>query len=84
MNTPKRPERDDQAMRGDWNDAANAPLDLAVLRRAADTIAGQAEVLAGEMESGAIADCGGPEALRLLAAVVRLGDWTVLPVSGHG
>ena len=35
-------------------------------------IAGQAEVLAGEIELGGISDRGGPEALRLLAAVVRL------------
>ena len=42
------------------------------LRRAASTIAGQAETLAGEIEAGALTDRGGPEALRLLAAVVRL------------
>jgi len=42
------------------------------LRRAADLIAGQAETLASEMASGAIADRGGPEALRLLAAVLRV------------
>jgi hypothetical protein len=84
MNTPKWPERDVSAMHGDFNDAADDPLNPATLRQAADTIAGQAEVLAGEMESGAIADCGGPEALRLLAAVVRLGGWSALPVSGHG
>lgn len=42
------------------------------LRRAAETIAGQAEALAGEIEIGGLADRGGAEALRLLAAVVRL------------
>lgn len=66
-------------MPGDTND-----MTLATLQQAAETIAGQAEILAGEMESGTIADCGGPEALRLLAAVVRLGGWGGLPVSGHG
>ncbi len=42
------------------------------LRRAAELIAGQAETLAAEMSSGAIADRGGPEALRLLATVLRV------------
>ncbi|GAC1423075.1 MAG: hypothetical protein NVSMB6_24410 [Burkholderiaceae bacterium] len=48
-------------------------LDLAgqALLHAAEVIAGQAECLAGEMESGMLSDRGGPEALRLLAAVVR-------------
>jgi hypothetical protein len=41
------------------------------LRRAADTLAEHAEVLAEEMEGGALNDQGGPEALRLFAAVVR-------------
>lgn len=42
------------------------------MRRAAETIAGQAETLAGEIEAGSLTDHGGAEALRLLAAVVRL------------
>ncbi len=42
------------------------------MRRAAHSIAGQAESLAGEMECGTLVDRGGPEALRLLAAVLRL------------
>jgi hypothetical protein len=62
-------------MSADWN-ALSEDLQLVLareaMRRAVDTIAGQAEVLAGEIESGGIADRGGPEALRLLAAVVRL------------
>ena len=41
------------------------------LRRAVATIAGQAEVLAGEIEAGTLADRGGADALRLFAAVVR-------------
>ncbi len=41
------------------------------LSRAAETIAGQAESLAAEMETGLLTDGGGPDALRLLAAVIR-------------
>ena len=59
----------------DW-DALPAALQLTLaqeaMHRAARQIAGQAETLAGEMEGGMLADRGGPEALRLLAAVVRL------------
>ncbi len=40
-------------------------------RQATETIAGQAEVLAGEFEEGTLADRGGAEALRLMAAIVR-------------
>jgi len=53
------------------------------LRQAAQTIAGQAESLAGEMETGGLPDHGGPDALRLLAAVVRVaGEEEPGPV-GH-
>jgi hypothetical protein len=41
------------------------------LLRAVEMIIGQAETLAQEMEFGALPDRGGPEALRLLAAVAR-------------
>ena len=41
------------------------------LSRAAETIAGQAESLASEMETGSLTDQGGSDALRLLAAVIR-------------
>jgi len=41
------------------------------MQRAAETIAKQAETLAGVMEAGELSDQGGPDALRLLAAVVR-------------
>ncbi len=53
------------------------------LRRAADSIAGQAECLAGEIESGVLLDRGGPDALRLLAALVRAasGDPSVTPAA---
>jgi hypothetical protein len=52
------------------------------MRRAAETIAGQAEALAGEIEEGTLADRGGPEALRLLAAVVRLSARDPLAAGG--
>jgi hypothetical protein len=59
----------------DWNllsDEAQLALSQAAFAKAAATIAHHAEVLAGEMENGALSDRGGPEALRLLAAVVRV------------
>ncbi len=58
-------------------------LSRAALQRAAETIAGQAEILAGEMECGGLADRGGPEALRLLAAVVRVTGQDTMPAAGH-
>lgn len=57
-----------------WNllsDEMQLALSSAALRQAVNTIAGQAELLAGEMEAGTLADLGGPDALRLLAVVVR-------------
>ena len=59
----------------DWNvlsDTLQLVLSREALRRAAEIIAGQAEVLAGEMEKGMLDDRGGPDALRLLAGVVRV------------
>ena len=53
------------------SDEAQLALSGEALRRAVDTLAGQAELLADEIETGGLADRGGPEALRLLAAVVR-------------
>ena len=46
-------------------------LSREALRRAAETLAGHAELLAEEMELGTLLDRGGPDALRLFAAVVR-------------
>lgn len=46
-------------------------LSREALRRAAETLADHAEMLAEEMERGTLADRGGPDALRLFAAVVR-------------
>jgi hypothetical protein len=55
----------------------------AALRRAAEAIAGQAELLATEIECGALSDRGGPDALRLLAAVVRVSGQDILHPIGH-
>ena len=41
------------------------------LKRAAETLASHAEVLALEIEIGSLVDLGGPDALRLFANVVR-------------
>jgi len=61
-------------MDADWNalpDSLQLAVTRAALGHAAEAIAGQAETLAAEMEAGHLADRGGPDALRLLAAVVR-------------
>jgi hypothetical protein len=69
----------------DW-DRLPASLQLhladAAMRRAASSIAGQAESLAGEIEDGALPDRGGAEALRLLAAVLRLAARDTLAPCG--
>lgn len=71
----------------DWN-VLSEPLQLALsreaLHRAGMTIAMQAEALATEIESGGLADRGGPEALRLLAAFVRDTSRGVLGPTGRG
>jgi hypothetical protein len=73
-------------MLSDWN-LLSEELQLLVsreaLRRAAELIAGQADELAWEMESGSLSDHGGPEALRLLAAVVRTTGDDEMVVAGH-
>ena len=61
-------------MIAEWNNLPESlQLHLAqqAFRQAAETIAGQAETLAGEFEDGTLADRGGAEALRLMAAIVR-------------
>ncbi len=50
---------------------------------AAANVASQAEVLADEIESGNLADRGGPDALRLFAAVVRGGCHDAFVPVGH-
>ena len=73
-------------MLNDWinlTDDTRLAVSAAALSRAADKIAEQAEVLAHEMEMGALVDLGGPNALRLFAAVVRFhASETTGPV-GH-
>jgi hypothetical protein len=74
-------------MLSEWNrlsEDAQLELSRAALRRAAETIASQAESLAGEMEAGSLIDRGGPDALRLLAAVIRVTGESAQPrQAGH-
>ena len=73
-------------MLSDWNalsDDLQLTLSYAALCRAAETIAGQAEILAREIEDGTLHDHGGPNALRLLARIVRLTGRTELTPAGH-
>ena len=73
-------------MLADWTKlSTDLQLTLAreALRRAAQTIAFQAETLAEEMETGRLSDRGGPDALRLLAAVVRATGNDEFAVVGH-
>lgn len=70
----------------DWNvlsDELQLALAREALRRAAEIIAGQAETLAGEMERGGLIDRGGPDALRLLAGVVRATGADAFGQIGH-
>jgi hypothetical protein len=58
----------------DWDclsDELQITIGQEALRRATDTLASQAEQLACEIESGLLRDKGGPDALRLLAALMR-------------
>jgi hypothetical protein len=72
--------------RTDWH-ALSDDLQLALsreaLRRAAETLAEQAELLAGEMDGGALIDRGGADALRLFAAVVRATNQDSFGPVGH-
>lgn len=73
-------------MLSDWtrlSDATQLRLSREALSHAAETIAGQAETLALEMETGGLSDRGGPDALRLLAAVVRVTGKDELVPAGH-
>jgi hypothetical protein len=73
-------------MLSDWN-LLSEDLQLALsreaLRRASETIAEQAELLAFELESGTLPERGGPNALRLLSAVVRVNGHAAFGVAGH-
>ncbi len=73
-------------MLNDWNllsDDLQLMVSREALRRAIAVIAVQADELAWEMESGGLRDHGGPEALRLLAAVVRRTGGEEMAVAGH-
>jgi hypothetical protein len=73
-------------MLADWNllsEDLQLMLSRAALMRAVDSIAGQAEFLAEEIDAGIIADHGGAEALRLLASLTRSTADEVLVVAGH-
>jgi hypothetical protein len=73
-------------MLSDWNllsDDLQLTLSRAALGRAAEMLAGQAETLAREMEVGHLADRGGPDALRLFAAVIRVTGKDEFAAVGH-
>jgi len=65
------------------SDEAQLVLAREALARAAETLAGHAELLAGEMEFGTLLDRGGPDALRLFAAVVRATNAELVGPVGH-
>ena len=70
----------------DWTimtDDQQLALAREALRRAADTLAEHAEVLAAEMECGTLIDQGGPQALRLFAAVMRATQQARFGPVGH-
>jgi hypothetical protein len=70
----------------DWNllsEDLQMSLADAALARAVETLATQAEVLAAEMEAGTLVDRGGPAALRLFAAVIRINKKHQLAPAGH-
>lgn len=70
---------------GQLSDEVQLALSQEALAKAAETIARHAEILAREMEAGGLVDMGGPDALRLLAAVVRVTgqDAGIGPPAGH-
>ncbi len=73
-------------MRADWSlmsDELQLVVSREALRRASDIIAEQADLLAKEIDGGRLEDRGGADALRLLAAIVRLNTATAEPVVGH-
>ena len=72
-------------MIAEWNampESLQLYLAQQAFRQASEAIAGQAEVLAQEFELGTLADRGGAEALRLMAAIVRaLGPSSAQPIA---
>lgn len=70
----------------DWNllsEPAQLSLASAALRQASESLAEYAELLAEEMYLGSVSDRGGPEALRLFAAMVRNLTSSRGTVAGH-
>ncbi len=70
----------------DWatlSDDLQIRLARDAMRQAAEVIADQAEALAQAIETGTLADRGGPDALRLLASVVRVAGQDPLIPAGH-
>jgi hypothetical protein len=64
-------------MLSDWNclsDETQLLLSRQALQHALANLAHQAEILAEQIETGVLADRGGPDALRLLAALARVMD----------
>lgn len=62
-------------MLADWNvlsEDVQLFVSHAAMLQAAEIVAGQAETLAKEIELGTLSDRGGPDALRLLAAIVGM------------
>lgn len=70
-------------MMSEWNtlpETLQLHLAQQAFHQAAETIAGQADVLAQEFDDGTLADRGGAEALRLMAAIVRaIGPGSGMP-----
>lgn len=65
------------------SDDAKLALASQALHHAAETLAFQAEFIAGEMDGGALPDRGGAEALRLLVAVMRAASPAGMHAAGH-
>ncbi|WP_158741879.1 hypothetical protein [Acidisphaera sp. L21] len=69
--------RNQGEMLTDWNilsDELQLAIAAEAMRKAAAIIADQADTLAEEMDDGAVPDAGGPDALRLLAQIIRLNE----------
>lgn len=69
-----------------WNlltDASQLALSREALRRASETLAEHARLLALEMDCGTLNDRGGADALRLFAAVVTANTQDAFGPIGH-
>ena len=70
----------------DWHilsDETQLTLSRNALVLAVQNVADQAEMLAREMEIGTLADRGGPDALRLFAAVLLVSQDSGMEVRGN-